>query len=176
MRFFNRVYLIFDIFSCNVALLALPDVALNDVASECSKNGVKSHVIECDLSSKQAVEDACKQISQVFENKLDILINNAGISGEDVSSIEEKAPSGKDVVDMWKEVMMVNLVNLMRLTGRCLPMMKKCKHGAVITISSLAATVSKTREKAKPLTLTSCSCCFRRLIVTHLHIMLVNGE
>ncbi len=74
MRFFNRVYLIFDIFSCNVALLALPDVALNDVASECSKNGVKSHVIECDLSSKQAVEHACKQISQVFENKLDILV------------------------------------------------------------------------------------------------------
>lgn len=37
--------------------------------------------------------------------------------------------------------MMVNLVNLMRMTGRCLPMMKESKHGAVITISSLAATV-----------------------------------
>ncbi|CAF5134626.1 unnamed protein product, partial [Rotaria magnacalcarata] len=26
------------------------------------------------------------------------------------------------------------------MTGRCLPMMKECKHGAVIAISSIAAT------------------------------------
>ena len=106
-----------------------------------------AHVIICDMSSKQSVDDACKKMSQIFQNKLDILINNAGISGEDVSSIEEKTPSGEDIVDMWEEIMMVNLVNLMRITGRCLPMMKECKHGAVITLSSLAATVSIRNKK-----------------------------
>jgi len=65
------------------------------------------------MSIKQSVEDSCKQISQIFQNRVDILINNAGISGELISAIEEKTPSGKDVVDMWEEVMMVNLVNLM---------------------------------------------------------------
>lgn len=138
---------ILKIFSCNVALLARSRDALEKVALECSKTGVKAHVIICDMSSKQSVEDACKQIGQVFENQINILINNAGIAGESVSAIEEKTPSGKETVDMWEEVMMVNLVNLMRITGRCLPMMKKCQHGAVITISSLAATVNIKQEK-----------------------------
>ena len=131
-------------FSCNVALLARSRDALEALAKECAKHSVKAHVIICDMSSKLSVEDACAQIAQVFQNKLDILINNAGIFGERVSSMEEKTPSGKDVVDMWEEVMTVNLLSLMRMTGRCLPMMKECKHSAVITISSLAAVVSKT--------------------------------
>ncbi|CAF1531139.1 unnamed protein product [Rotaria sp. Silwood1] len=127
---------------CNVALLARSRDALESVATECSKYGVKTHVIICDMSSKQSVDDACKQISQIFQNKLDILINNAGTLGEHVSAIEEKTPSGKDVVDMWEEVMTVNLLSLMRITGRCLPMMKESKHGAIITMSSLSATMT----------------------------------
>ena len=122
---------------------------LDDLASECSKHGFNAHVIECDLLSKQSVDDACKKIGEIFQNKLNILINSAGIMGENVPSIEEKTPSGKDLVDMWEEVMMVNLVSLMRITGRCLPMMKECKHGAVITISSMVATVSRTKENTK---------------------------
>jgi len=141
------VFHILNIFSCNTALLAPFRDALEKVASECSKNGIRAHVIICDMSSKQSVEDACKQIGQIFENRIDILINNAGISGESISAIEEKTPSGRDVVDMWEEVMMVNLVNLMRITGRCLPMMKECQHAAVIAISSLSATVSITNRK-----------------------------
>ncbi|CAF1017870.1 unnamed protein product [Rotaria sordida] len=131
---------------CNVALLARSRDALETLAIECSKNGIKAHVIICDMSSKQSIEDACKQISHIFQNKLDILINNAGIAGESVSAIEEKTPSGKDVVDMWEEVMMVNLLGLMRITGRCLPMMKESKHGAIITISSLSATMTSGRS------------------------------
>ena len=124
-----------------MALLARSREALESLASECATHQVQAHVIVCDMSSKESVDEACQQIAKVFEKKLDILINNAGMFGERVSSIEEKTPSGGDVVDMWEEVMMVNLVHLMRLTGRCLPMMKACQHGAVIAISSLAATV-----------------------------------
>ncbi|CAM4760899.1 unnamed protein product [Rotaria magnacalcarata] len=130
---------------CNVVLLARSRDTLESLATECSKHAVKAHVVVCDMSSKQSVEDACKEIGQIFQNKLDILINNAGIFGESVSSIEEKTPSGKDVVDMWDEVMTVNLLSLMRMTGRCLPMMKECKHGAVIAISSIAATTTGPR-------------------------------
>ncbi|CAF4453481.1 unnamed protein product [Rotaria sp. Silwood2] len=125
---------------CNVALLARSRNALETLAMECLKHGVNAHVIICDMSVKQSVEDAYKQIGDVFQNKLDILINNAGVCGERVSSVQEKTPSGKDVVDMWEEVMTINLLSLMRMTGRCLPMMKECKHGAIITISSLVAT------------------------------------
>lgn len=128
-------------FSCNVALLARTRDALENLAKECSKYNIKAHVIICDMSSKESVEDAIKKLDEIFEKHIDILINNAGIFGESVSSMEEKTPNGKDIVDMWEEVMMVNLLSLMRITGRCLPMMKNCKHGAIITISSLAATV-----------------------------------
>ena len=130
-----------SISSCNVILLARSRDALENLAGECSKKGVNAQYVICDMSSKQSVEDSCKRIGEIFQNRLDILINNAGIYGESCSAIEEKTPTGKDIVDMWEEVMMVNLVNLMRMTGRCLPMMKASKHGAIITISSLAATV-----------------------------------
>lgn len=129
-----------------MALLARSLDALEDVATECLKWNVKAHIIICDMASKESVENACKLIGQKFENKLDILINNAGTCGETVSAIEEKTPSGRDVVDMWEEVMTVNLLSLMRLTGRCLQMMKQSKHGAIITISSLSATVSKMKQ------------------------------
>jgi NADP-dependent 3-hydroxy acid dehydrogenase YdfG len=120
-------------------------------------------------------------MGQIFQNKLDILINNARIAGEDVSSIEEKTPSGEDIVDMWEEIMMVNLVNLMRITGRCLPMMKECNHGAVITLSSLAATVSIRNKKEYTLAVRICinnylSRDSKWPMVTKLTIMLVNGE
>ena len=128
-----------------MALLARSRDALENLAAECSQYKVRAHVIVCDMSSKESVDEACQQLANVFEKKLDLLINNAGIFGERVSSIEEKTPSGIDVVDMWEEVMMVNLVHLMRLTGRCVPMMKTCQHGAVIAISSLAATVGEER-------------------------------
>jgi NAD(P)-dependent dehydrogenase (short-subunit alcohol dehydrogenase family) len=87
------------------------------------------------MSFKKSVEDFCKQIGQVFQNRVDVLINNAGIFEERVSSMEEKTPAGKDLVDMWEEVVMVNL---MRMSGRYLP----SKHGSVSTVSSVAATGS----------------------------------
>lgn len=115
--------------------------ALESLAAECLKLGVKAHVIICDMSSKTSVDQAAQEIGNVFNKKLHFLINNAGIAGEAVPAHEEKAPSGRDTVDMWEEVLMVNLVNLMRITGRCLPMIKNSEHGAVVTVSSLAATV-----------------------------------
>lgn len=135
------------IFRCNVALMARSADALQALASECSKFGVQAHVIICDMSSKQSVDESCLKLAEVFEKRLEILINNAGISGEAVPSFEEKTPSGKDLVDMWEEVMNVNLVNVMRMTGRCLPMMKSSGHGAIITISSLAATVGNASDE-----------------------------
>lgn len=87
-------------FSCNVALLARSRDALENLASECSKNGVNAQSIVCDMSSKQSVEDSCKRISEIFQNRVDILINNAGIFGESCAATEEKTSAGKDTVDM----------------------------------------------------------------------------
>ena len=69
------------------------------------------------MSSKQSIEDTCKQIGQIFQNKLHILINNDRMFGEYASTIEEKTSSEKDIVDIWEEVIMMNLVNLMRIRG-----------------------------------------------------------
>ncbi|CAF1294078.1 unnamed protein product [Didymodactylos carnosus] len=132
---------------CNLALLARTKSKLDQIAEKCrsSSSQIKIHVLQCDMSEKLSVDETCKQIGSLFNNEVHVLINNAGIMGEQISSMEEKTKGDgeKDVVDMWEEVMMVNLVNLMRITNRCLQFMKKIEHGAaIITISSVAATMT----------------------------------
>jgi short-subunit dehydrogenase len=131
-----------------VALLARSKDKLESVAEKCRSHNVQAHVIETDLSDKNSIDKSVKEVAQVFPT-VHILINNAGIGGGSASALDDKVKSDdgeEDVVDMWERVMNVNLVNTMRITNRILQLMKDVEHGAIITTSSLAATVRSFSE------------------------------
>ncbi len=90
-----------------------------------------------DLSNLDNIERLCQQIGEK-EEKLDILINNSGVSwGAKLGEFPEKG---------WDKVMDLNVKSLFFLTQGLLPMIKAASSpespGRIINISSVAARIA----------------------------------
>lgn len=83
--------------------------------------------IECDIGDTESVNNAFKQIS-----KLDILINNAGISA--VGTVETSTDED------WLRVLNVNVIGIARASRVAIPLLRKSKHAAIVNTCSVAAT------------------------------------
>jgi len=98
-------------------------------AEELAKKGKNSLAIQVDVSKERAVNFLIKKSLEKF-NKVDILINNAGImlrTRLQNISLEE-----------WEKIMKVNLTGPFLLIKALLPIMKKNSYGRIINISSSA--------------------------------------
>ncbi|HMD87989.1 MAG TPA: SDR family NAD(P)-dependent oxidoreductase [Anaerolineaceae bacterium] len=83
--------------------------------------------ITADLTDEAAIA----RIIQATGDKLDVLVNNAGIM--------DKFQSVAEVDDAtWDEVFAVNLVSVMKLTRAAIPLMIKAGKGAIVNVSSEA--------------------------------------
>ncbi|CAH6723519.1 probable oxidoreductase Env9p [[Candida] jaroonii] len=89
----------------------------------------KINYIKCDLTSLRSVEAAAKEFIKK-EQKLDLLINNAGIMAAPYSETE-------DGIEIQFQV---NAVSPLLLTLELLPYLGKAKGARVITVSSIAHT------------------------------------
>ncbi|MDT5023892.1 MAG: hypothetical protein QOE61_318 [Micromonosporaceae bacterium] len=63
---------------------------------------------------------------------IDILVNNAGISA--VGTVEANDD------DEWHRVLDINVVGMVRATRAALPYLRRSSHGAIVNVSSIAAT------------------------------------
>jgi NAD(P)-dependent dehydrogenase (short-subunit alcohol dehydrogenase family) len=102
--------------------------ALNAFASEIAslKIGI------CDVSKRADIERMVAECSQALGG-LDVLVNNAGISGP-TAPVENTDP------DEWEKVMQVDLTGTFNVTRLAIPHLKKSQAGVIINMSSLAAT------------------------------------
>lgn len=82
--------------------------------------------IECDIGNTESVDGAFKQIS-----KLDILINNAGISA--VGTVETSTDED------WLRVLNVNVIGMVRTSRAALPLLRKSNHASIVNTCSVAA-------------------------------------
>ncbi len=85
--------------------------------------------VPMDLSDKISIEQAIN-IVMYKENRIDILINNAGIGI--TGSVEETA------IDDLKKVFEVNFFGTVRMIQKVLPIMRQQQSGTIINISSIA--------------------------------------
>ena len=83
----------------------------------------------CDNSKRSDVEALIPAAVQALGG-LDVLVNNAGISGP-------TAPVEKVDPDKWEAVMNVNLNGTFNVTWLAIPYLKKSSAGSIIVISSL---------------------------------------
>lgn len=108
-----------------VALSGTRVEALEKTASEISG---KTHIVPCNLSDLSAVDQLVSQASEAM-NGLDILINNAGITRDNIFM------RMKD--EEWDEVIAVNLTAAFRLSRAALRGMMKQRFGRIIGITSV---------------------------------------
>lgn len=83
----------------------------------------------CDISKRTDIERMMAEGVAALGG-LDVLVNNAGISGP-TQSVEEFDP------DKWEQVLQVNLTGTFNVTRLAIPHLKKSKAGSIIIMSSL---------------------------------------
>jgi NAD(P)-dependent dehydrogenase (short-subunit alcohol dehydrogenase family) len=117
-------------------------VAVTDIDIE---NGIKT--VKCihsrggraefwklDTSDEQMVKDVFKEIQEKF-TKIDVLVNNAGISGAN-------KPTHEITSEEWDTVMNINVKGVFFCTKHAIPYMKEAGAGSIINLSSIYGLVS----------------------------------
>ena len=86
-------------------------------------------VIKFDLAEHQKVDQFTEECGNILSNKIDVLINNAGITKDNLS-IRMKEED-------WKKVIDINLTSTFLITKNILKKMLKLKRGKIINITSV---------------------------------------
>ena len=116
------------LYKCNSNIIA---TGTNNEKLEKIKSKYKSNVIikRFDLSDQSNLENFVDDCSNIFNNKIDVLINNAGMT-QDNLAIRMKN-------EEWHKVINLNLTSTFMLTKNIIKKMLKNKNGKIINITSI---------------------------------------
>ena len=79
-----------------------------------------------DVSDPASIENALKSVKQV-----DVLVNNAGIAGKNVPTVDYP-------IEEWERVLRINLTSQFLCCRAVAPKMVKAKYGRIVNIASVA--------------------------------------
>ncbi len=97
---------------------------------------VKVHLDTSDLSKVSQIEGMMKK----YEDKLDIVVNNAGI--------QYTSPVDSFPVEKWDAIMAINLSAVFHTSRLALPSMKKKNWGRIVNIASVHGLVASVNKSA----------------------------
>jgi NAD(P)-dependent dehydrogenase (short-subunit alcohol dehydrogenase family) len=106
--------------------------AVEAVVSKIKEAGGEAIAIEHDVASRADWEKVCKETIDTF-GKLDILINNAGIS--------LPKPFMEQTEEDWARTYSINIDSTMLGMQLALPLLEKNNGGSIVNISSISALV-----------------------------------
>jgi NAD(P)-dependent dehydrogenase (short-subunit alcohol dehydrogenase family) len=112
--------------------LAVLDVDPDAASAAASPDGVG---IAADVSGAEDVDRAFAVIRQTF-GRIDVLVNNAGISGSPAATICHETP-----VEEWDRVHAVNARGPFLCSRAALPVMLSQRSGHIITVASVAGQI-----------------------------------
>ena len=101
---------------CSLAISARNPKELADAAKKLSRYGVKILALPCDVRDESAVSAFFAQLKKTFR-RIDLLVNNAGIS-------HAMAGTDKLPVSTWGDVLDTNLTGTFLCTRAALPLMR----------------------------------------------------
>ena len=100
---------------------------LDEAVKESNSENLTSQKV--DISNYKEVEETVKSIT--LNNNIDILINNAGITGP-------TGPLWEYDVEMWKKIVDINLVGTFNCCRTIVPNMIKNNYGRIVNVASVA--------------------------------------
>ena len=102
------------------------------IARRLADSGAKVTIWDLDGSPRVDVTDpASIQSALKSVGKLDVLVNNAGIAGKNVPTVDYP-------VEEWERVLRVNLTSQFLCCRAVAPLMVKAKYGRIVNIASIA--------------------------------------
>lgn len=123
-----------------------------EAAAALRSSGSDAHAITVDVTDPATVHHAAEQIAERFGH-LDVLINNAGITGSGQVSpddAQDQRPSAVDV-DMVRTVFETNVFGVITVTNAMLPLMRRSQAPRIVNIASHAASLTLNSDPHGPL-------------------------
>ena len=122
-----------------------------EAAAALSAAGGDVHAVTLDVTDRGTVQRAAKLVEERFGH-LDVLINNAGITGSGPVSpadARDQVPSSVDL-DMVRSVFETNVFGVIAVTNAMLPLLRRSPAPRIVNVSSHAASLTITSDPAGP--------------------------
>lgn len=113
----------------SVAIADVQDEAGKALVSEIIDSGGTAKYWHCDVSSEQSVSDTVTAVVKAFGH-LDVMVNNAGISGAN-------KPTDELTEEEWDQVQAINVKGVFFCTKHAIPALRKAGGGSIINLSSI---------------------------------------
>ncbi|MBP6933672.1 SDR family NAD(P)-dependent oxidoreductase, partial [Candidatus Woesebacteria bacterium] len=112
----------------DVAIAARREDKLKEVAEEIEALGRKALILVMDVTKEEEIAAGFAKIKKEWQ-KLDIVVNNAGISSA--------APAEEMSFEDWQKVVDVNLTGVFLVAKHAGALMKEKKYGRIINLASI---------------------------------------
>lgn len=113
----------------SVTLWDQDEALLTSAVRELGDSGTVD-ALTADVTDAMSVSSAATATAEKF-GKIDILVANAGISGPDLKSWEYP-------VDVWKQIIEVDLIGVFLCCRAVVPFMLRQKYGRIVNVASIA--------------------------------------
>jgi NAD(P)-dependent dehydrogenase (short-subunit alcohol dehydrogenase family) len=113
--------------------------------------GGDAHAVTLDVTDQADVQEAAKQIEERFGH-LDVLVNNAGITGSGQvapDDARDQVPSSVDLA-MVRSVFETNVFGVIAVTNAMLPLLRRSPAPRIVNVSSHAASLTLTSDPDGP--------------------------
>ncbi|MFI6908739.1 SDR family oxidoreductase [Nonomuraea sp. NPDC050394] len=123
-----------------------------ETAAALRATGADVSAIVLDVTDQATVRAAAERIEADF-GRLDVLINNAGITGSGQTSpmdATDQIPSAVDL-DMVRAVFETNVFGVIAVTNAMLPLLRRSPEPRIVNVSSHAASLTLTSDPDGPL-------------------------
>ncbi|MFZ7087637.1 SDR family oxidoreductase [Curtobacterium sp. RRHDQ10] len=117
-----------------VVVGARNDVSRQDAVDRLVADGVDAHGVRLDVTSDDSVTAAAQELDERF-GTIDVLMNNAGISGPFDPVTWDQDPTTLDL-DMLRTVVDTNVYGVIRVTNAMLPLLRRSSAPRIVNTSS----------------------------------------
>ncbi|MGW0249124.1 SDR family NAD(P)-dependent oxidoreductase [Nocardia goodfellowii] len=114
-----------------------------DAAAAIRAIGGDAHAVTLDVTDPVTIAAVAEQVEQRF-GRLDVLINNAGITGSgqvDPDKAFDQVPSTVDL-DVVRKVFETNVFGVIAVTNALLPLLRRSAAARIVNVASHAASVT----------------------------------
>lgn len=117
-----------------------------ETVAKLKSSGIEAYPVKLEVTSESDREAVAKYLEQKF-GRLDILINNAGVSGKEglvslVSQVEDSE---------LERIFSTNLFAVVALTRELLPLLKKSPAGRIVNLSSILGSLALHADPSSPI-------------------------
>jgi NAD(P)-dependent dehydrogenase (short-subunit alcohol dehydrogenase family) len=133
-------------------LVGSRDLELGETAAK--SVGVNAHALQLDVTNHASITAAAERIRNQF-GRLDVLVNNAGIShaGNSGKSLEEIVKSGRASaasLDDVRAMFETNVFGVIAVTQAMLPLLREAPVARIVNVSSSAGSLTRNSDLTNP--------------------------